>query len=227
MLSGLKLTPFADNALFFGLTGAGEHAQFRTLFDTAFVVWRKQGVISKAIDSKDYLDTRFVAALADQYQGQKVVEPFRFDPKEAKNPQASAIVNKSLSTRNSAQRMSTGTSAPPPGPASKPPPAAELAVKLPPERSRESLWTLRKALPRRYRVPFAVAAPALVVITWCALTLGAHPIVSEVFLPSPIKVLQATLQMIFEHTLFPAIWASSVRILISFVAAALVALPLG
>ena len=97
MLSGLKLTPFADNALFFGLTGAGEHAQFRTLFDTAFIVWRKEGVISKAIDSKDYLDTRFVAALADQYQGQKVVEPFRFDPKEAKNPTARAIVNKSLS----------------------------------------------------------------------------------------------------------------------------------
>jgi len=97
MLSGLKLTPFADNALFFGLTGAGEHAQFRTLFDTAFIVWRKEGVISKAIDSKDYVDTRFVAALAEQYQGQKVVEPFRFDPKEAKNPQARAIVNKSLS----------------------------------------------------------------------------------------------------------------------------------
>ena len=97
MLSGLKLTPFADNALFFGLTGGGDHAQFRTLFDTAFVVWRKEGVISKAIDSKDYVDTRFVAALADQYQGQKVVEPFRFDPKEAKNPQARAIVNKSLS----------------------------------------------------------------------------------------------------------------------------------
>jgi outer membrane protein OmpA-like peptidoglycan-associated protein/ABC-type amino acid transport substrate-binding protein len=97
MLSGLKLTPFADNALFFGLTGGGDHAQFRTLFDTAFIVWRKQGVISKAVDAKDYVDTRFVAALADQYQGQKVVEPFRFDPKEAKNPKARAIVNKSLS----------------------------------------------------------------------------------------------------------------------------------
>jgi NitT/TauT family transport system substrate-binding protein len=97
MLSGLKLTPFADNALFFGLTGVGDHAQFRSLFDTAFIVWRKEGVISKAIDSKDYVDTRFVAALADQYQGQKVVEPFRFDPKQAKDPQARAIVNKSLS----------------------------------------------------------------------------------------------------------------------------------
>src|SRR4051812_48361538 len=69
--------------------------------------------------------------------------------------------------------------------------------------------------------------PALVMITWCVLTLGAHPIVNPIFLPSPIAVLQATLQMIFEHTLFGAIWASTLRILISFVAAALVALPLG
>ncbi len=95
MLSGLKLTPFADNALFFGLSG-GDHAQITALFDTAFIVWRKQGVVSKAVDAKDYVDSRFIASLADKYQGQKVVEPFRFDPKEAKNPKARAIVNKSL-----------------------------------------------------------------------------------------------------------------------------------
>ncbi len=97
MLSGLKLTPFADNALFFGLAAeSGSHSQFASLFDTAFVVWRKQGVISKVVDAKDYVDTRFVAALAGLYQGQKVVEPFKFDPKAAKNPTARAIVNKSL-----------------------------------------------------------------------------------------------------------------------------------
>src|SRR5205814_4380549 len=45
----------------------------------------------------DYVDTRFVAALADQYQGQKVEEAFKFDPKEVKDPKARAIVNKSLS----------------------------------------------------------------------------------------------------------------------------------
>ena len=32
MLSGLKLTPFADNAQFFGLTGGRAH--YETLFDT-------------------------------------------------------------------------------------------------------------------------------------------------------------------------------------------------
>ncbi|HEY1587303.1 MAG TPA: ABC transporter permease, partial [Polyangia bacterium] len=75
--------------------------------------------------------------------------------------------------------------------------------------------------------PFAVAMPAVVMVTWCALTLGRNPIVSPLFLPSPVLVLQSTLQMIFEHTLFGAIWASTLRILISFVAAAVVALPLG
>ncbi|MCX6549635.1 MAG: ABC transporter substrate-binding protein, partial [Acidobacteria bacterium] len=35
MLSGLKLTPYADNAQFYGLTGGKAH--YETLFDTAFV----------------------------------------------------------------------------------------------------------------------------------------------------------------------------------------------
>src|SRR5262249_13077473 len=34
---------------------------------------------------------------ADNYQGQKVVETFKFDPKEANDPKARPIVNKSLS----------------------------------------------------------------------------------------------------------------------------------
>jgi NitT/TauT family transport system permease protein len=117
-----------------------------------------------------------------------------------------------------------------PGPAAKAPPveppaSAKVARKA--EHSRESIWWLRKALPRNYRVPFAIAMPLLVAIVWCALTLGANPIVSELFLPSPIAVLKATLNMVFEHTLFDAIWVSTLRIAVSFLAAALVALPLG
>ena len=96
MLSGLKLTAFADNALFFGLDG--NRSQFDILFNTAFIVWRKQGVISKVVESKDFVDTRFVAALADAYPGQKVVEQFKFDPKKKVDPaKERAIVNKSLS----------------------------------------------------------------------------------------------------------------------------------
>lgn len=73
MLSGLKLTPFADTAQFFGLAGNKPH--FETLFDTAFRIWRKKGVVTRPVEAKDAYDTRFVAALADKYKGQQVVEP--------------------------------------------------------------------------------------------------------------------------------------------------------
>jgi NitT/TauT family transport system substrate-binding protein len=72
MLSGLKLTPYADNAQFYGLTGAKAH--YDTLFDTAFVIWRKKGLVNKAVSAKDWADARFVSNLATKYPGQKVEE---------------------------------------------------------------------------------------------------------------------------------------------------------
>jgi NitT/TauT family transport system substrate-binding protein len=96
MLSGLKLTHFADNALFFGLT-PDTRSQAASLFDTAFIVWRKQGVISKVVDAKDCIDSRFVASLADQYAGQKVVEDFKPDATKKVDPaKQRAIVNKQI-----------------------------------------------------------------------------------------------------------------------------------
>ncbi len=104
MLSGLKLTPFADNAVFYGL--GGNKPYFNQLFDAAFIIWRKKGVVSKAVDAKDYFDSRFVAALADQYKGQSVSDGFAF--KEKPKVSDRAIVNKSLSihfTTNSDEIM--------------------------------------------------------------------------------------------------------------------------
>ena len=72
MLSGLKLTPYADNAQFYGLTGSKAH--YETLFDTAFVIWRKKGLVNKAVSAKDWADARFVSNLAAKYPGQKVEE---------------------------------------------------------------------------------------------------------------------------------------------------------
>ncbi len=92
MLSGLKLTGFADNAQFFGL--AGGHAHFETLFNTAFVIWRKKGLVTRSVDAKDWVDTRFVAALASEYQGQKVEEPVL--AAKAPSPNDRAIVNKQI-----------------------------------------------------------------------------------------------------------------------------------
>jgi NitT/TauT family transport system permease protein len=93
---------------------------------------------------------------------------------------------------------------------------------------RESVWSLRRPLPRAWRLPFALAMPLLVTLVWVALTAGEEPVVKEIFLPSPVRVLQETLNMLLnDKTLLPAIWASSLRILLSFVLAAAVALPLG
>jgi NitT/TauT family transport system substrate-binding protein len=72
MLSGLKLTPYADNAQFYGL--AGSKAHYETLFDTAFVIWRKKGLVTKSVDAKGWVDTRFLQAIAASYPGQKVEE---------------------------------------------------------------------------------------------------------------------------------------------------------
>lgn len=93
MLSGLKLTAWADNAQFYGLHGGKAH--FDTLFNSAFVIWRKKGVVTKVVDAKDWVDSRFVSALAEQYQGQKVEESFAFKSKPTVKDRA--IVNKSLS----------------------------------------------------------------------------------------------------------------------------------
>jgi NitT/TauT family transport system substrate-binding protein len=93
MLSGLKLTPFADNALFFGLTGS--KAYFDSLFNGSFVIWRKKGVVNTVVDAPDWKDQRFVASLAQTYAGQKVEESFAFKDKPTVKDRA--IVNKSLS----------------------------------------------------------------------------------------------------------------------------------
>jgi len=93
MLSGLKLTPFSDNALFFGISGPKPY--FDSLFNGAFIIWRKKGVVTKVVDSPDWKDDRFVAALAPAFKDQKVEESYAFQGKPKLNDRA--IVNKSLS----------------------------------------------------------------------------------------------------------------------------------
>ncbi len=93
MLSGLKLTSYADNALFFGLSGPKSY--FDSLFNGAFIIWRKKGVVNTVVDAPDFKDSRFVAALAKDYASQKVEETFAFKDKPKVSDRA--IVNKSLS----------------------------------------------------------------------------------------------------------------------------------
>lgn len=93
MLSGLKLTPFADNAQFFGLTGGKAH--FETLFDTAFRIWRKKGVVTRVVDAGEQFDARFVQAVADKYRSEQVVEP-KLQARKA-SAKDMPIINKTLS----------------------------------------------------------------------------------------------------------------------------------
>jgi outer membrane protein OmpA-like peptidoglycan-associated protein/ABC-type amino acid transport substrate-binding protein len=92
MLSGLKLTPFADNAQFYGLTGGKAH--YETLFDTAFVIWRKKGLVTRPVDAKDWADTRFISALAQAYPSQAIQEPAIVARKAS--AQDRAIINKQI-----------------------------------------------------------------------------------------------------------------------------------
>jgi outer membrane protein OmpA-like peptidoglycan-associated protein/ABC-type amino acid transport substrate-binding protein len=92
MLSGLKLTPYADNAQFYGLSGGKAH--YETLFDTAFVIWRKKGLVTRPVEAKNYADTRFLQALAASYPGAKVEEPKMAKKEPGKNDRA--IINKQL-----------------------------------------------------------------------------------------------------------------------------------
>jgi NitT/TauT family transport system permease protein len=107
------------------------------------------------------------------------------------------------------------------------PAPAQKAPRVVGAKSRESIWTLRRALPRSMQLPFLLALPLLLFVTWCALTLGGKPVVDKLFLPSPVAVLQATLRMIFDGTLTSHIGASITRITLSFLLAAAVAVPLG
>jgi outer membrane protein OmpA-like peptidoglycan-associated protein/ABC-type amino acid transport substrate-binding protein len=92
MLSGLKLTPYADNAQFYGLTGGKAH--YDTLFDTAFVIWRKKGLVTRPVEAKDWADSRFLQALAADYPGQKVEEPQL--AAKAPSQKDRAIINKQI-----------------------------------------------------------------------------------------------------------------------------------
>lgn len=92
MLSGLKLTPYADNAQFYGLSGIKAH--YETLFDTAFVIWRKKGLVTRTVNAMDWADTRFLAALSGEYGSQKVEEPKIAAKAPSKTDRA--IINKQI-----------------------------------------------------------------------------------------------------------------------------------
>jgi NitT/TauT family transport system permease protein len=90
---------------------------------------------------------------------------------------------------------------------------------------KSSLFALRQPLPRETSAVIGLFAPILVAAAWCGLSYGG--LVKPDFLPSPTETLRGTLQLFLQYDLFGAILVSTQRILLGFLLAAAVALPLG
>ena len=87
------------------------------------------------------------------------------------------------------------------------------------------LFALRAPLPRGTALALGFVMPALVLGAWCIVTYGGFA--PPDFLPSPTDVVKGTLQLFLQYDLTGAIITSSRRILLAFVLASALAVPLG
>src|SRR2546421_5174097 len=92
-------------------------------------------------------------------------------------------------------------------------------------RRKLSLFSIRSPLPKRTAFLLGFVAPALVLGAWCAVSYG-HLVRAD-FLPTPTEVVRGTLQLFFQYDLATAIYVSTRRIVLSFLLACALALPLG
>lgn len=90
---------------------------------------------------------------------------------------------------------------------------------------KSSFWSIRSPLPKRTAFILGLIAPALVLGAWCVLTYG--NLVQPGFLPKPTEVIRGTLQLFIQYDLGTAIFVSTRRIVIAFLLASAIALPLG
>jgi NitT/TauT family transport system permease protein len=90
---------------------------------------------------------------------------------------------------------------------------------------RADAFELRGTLPRAASLALGIVLPVLVLGGWAVLTYGGFAPAD--FLPSPTEVVRGTLQLFIDHDLWGAILTSTRRIVIAFLLAAAVALPLG
>ncbi len=84
---------------------------------------------------------------------------------------------------------------------------------------------LRQPLPRSTALAISFIAPILLIGVWCILTYGGF--ISAETLPTPTEVIRGIFQLYYQHGLAMSVWVSTRRIVLSFLLAAAVALPLG
>ncbi len=91
--------------------------------------------------------------------------------------------------------------------------------------SNRDLFALRAPLPKGTALALGFVMPVLVLGAWCALSYGGFA--PPDFLPSPTEVVRGTLQLFLKYDLGLAIFVSTRRIVLAFLLASAVALPLG
>jgi NitT/TauT family transport system permease protein len=90
---------------------------------------------------------------------------------------------------------------------------------------RSSLWSIRQPIPRSTALVLGFVMPVIVLAGWCVVTYGG--LAPPDFLPSPTEVIRGTLQLFIQYDLTRAIFVSTKRIVLAFLLASAVALPLG
>ena len=90
---------------------------------------------------------------------------------------------------------------------------------------KQSLWAIRQPVPRGIALALAFVMPVLVFGAWCLISYG-HLAPSD-FVPSPTEVIRGTLQLFLQYDLWSAILVSTRRIVLAFLLASAMALPLG
>ncbi|MBE3071530.1 MAG: ABC transporter permease, partial [Acidobacteria bacterium] len=90
---------------------------------------------------------------------------------------------------------------------------------------RPDFFALRSSLPRGIAIALGFVAPVVVLGAWCIVSYGEFA--PPDFLPSPSEVVRGTLQLFLQYDLGHAILISTRRIVLAFLLASTLALPLG
>lgn len=88
-----------------------------------------------------------------------------------------------------------------------------------------SIWSIRQPVPRGLAATLAFVMPVLVLGAWCVISYGR--LAPPDFLPSPTETIRGMLQLFFQYDLLDAILVSTRRIVLAFLLASAIALPLG
>ena len=89
----------------------------------------------------------------------------------------------------------------------------------------QSIWSIRQPVPRATAIVLAFVMPVLVFAAWCIVSYG--NLAPADFLPSPTETIRGTLQLFLQYDLWDAILVSTRRIVLAFLLASALALPLG